>query len=291
MKKRFPYWLKRKLPAPGIMAGMKDLLQNLNLHTICESARCPNIGECFSRKTATFLILGDVCTRRCNFCAVNKGVPAPVNRRETEGILEAVKKLNLRYVVITSVTRDDLADGGASQFVRVIKKLREYEDGIVVEALIPDFCGSSSPLMAVVESGPQVINHNIETVPRLYPDVRPLAYYKRSLELLSEVKRMDPTTITKSGLMLGLGETKDEVINVMSNLRKANCDMVTIGQYLRPSMQHHPVVAFVTPKEFSEYEQIGMEMGFSGIVSAPLVRSSFRAQELYAKVKGDMGKY
>lgn len=284
---RFPYWLKRKLPAPEIMLRMKNLLLELNLHTICESARCPNMGKCFSRKTATFLISGDVCTRRCTFCAVKKGTPTPLNRREPECIFEAVKKLDLRYVVITSVTRDDLPDGGASQFVRVIRILRDG-DNIMVEVLIPDFRGSSDPLRAVVEAKPQVINHNVETVPRLYPNVRPLALYKRSLGLLSEVKRMDPTTITKSGLMLGLGETRDEVINVMRDLRKADCDLVTIGQYLRPSSKHHPVVAFITPKEFSEYEEIGMEMGFSGIASAPLVRSSFRAEELYAKVKGNL---
>ena len=285
MKKRFPYWLKHKLPPPETMLIMKNLMQDLNLHTICESARCPNIGECFSKKTATFLILGDVCTRRCSFCAVKKGLPLPVDRKEPESLFVAVKKLALKYVVITSVTRDDLVDGGSSQFARVIRILREQRNSIPVEVLIPDFCGSSSALRAVVKSGPQIINHNVETVPRLYPKIRPLAYYRRSLKLLSDVKLMDSAIITKSGLMLGLGETREEVVNVLSDLRKANCDLVTIGQYLRPSPKHHPVVAFVTPQEFSEYEQIGMEMGFAGIASAPLVRSSFKAEELYAKVE------
>lgn len=288
MKKRFPDWLKHKLPAPETMLIMKNLMQDLNLHTICESARCPNIGECFSRKTATFLILGDVCTRRCSFCAVKKGIPIPVDKREPKSLFEAVKKLGLHYVVITSVTRDDLIDGGSSQFARVIRILREQKDSIIVEVLIPDFCGSAGALRAVVKSGPQVINHNVETVPRLYPEVRPLAYYKRSLKLLSDVKRMDSTIITKSGLMLGLGETREEVINVLSDLRKADCDLVTIGQYLRPSPKHHPVAAFVTPQEFSEYEQTGMEMGFAGIASAPLVRSSFKAEELYVRVKNKL---
>ena len=285
MRGRLPAWFKQKIPDPAIMHSMKRLLDGLNLHTICESARCPNIGECFSRKTATFLILGDVCTRQCTFCAVKKGTPVLVDKNEPQHLLEAVTKLDLRYVVITSVTRDDLDDGGAFQFAKTIELLHEEGDGVTVEVLIPDFGGSTKALRAVVQARPEVLNHNVESVPRLYQEVRPGADYSRSLKLLSEVKCMEPTLITKSGLMVGLGETKDEVIEVMSDLREANCDLLTIGQYLQPTPKHHPVVSFVSPEEFSEYEHIGREIGFAEVASAPLVRSSFRAAELYAKVK------
>lgn len=273
------------MPAPEVLLKMQRLVTELNLHTICESARCPNIGECFSRKTATFLILGDVCTRRCAFCAVKKGVPLPVNEEEPQALLEAVRQLGLRYVVITSVTRDDLVDGGASQFARIIDILRDNSDPVLVEALIPDFCGSSDALGVVIKSEPQVINHNIETVPRLYQAVRPGADYNRSLDLLFRVKQKNIEIITKSNLMLGLGETRKEVIKVMTDLRKAKCDLFTIGQYLRPSPQHHPLVEFIPPEMFSEYKQIALQLGFAGVASAPLVRSSFRAAELYSKAK------
>ena len=290
MKGRLPPWFKQKLADPKIMSTMKGLLDKQSLHTICESAHCPNIGKCFSEGTATFLILGDVCTRRCTFCAVKKGHPSPVDEKEPQHLLEAAGKLGLSYIVITSVTRDDLADGGASQFAKTIKILHENGEGALVEVLIPDFLGSVQALKMVVEAHPEVINHNIETVPRLYPEVRPGADYDRSLELLFMVKRLDPEIVTKSGLMLGLGETKTEVIEVMSDLREANCDLLTIGQYLQPSPQHHPVVRFVSPEEFTEYESIGRDMGFAQIASAPLVRSSFRAAELYAKAKGYVEK-
>jgi lipoic acid synthetase len=285
MKGRLPAWFKQKPPDPPIMLGMEGLLHGLSLHTICESAHCPNIGECFSKGTATFLILGDVCTRNCTFCAVRKGTPSPVDEGEPQHLLEAVKKLGLSYVVITSVTRDDLADGGTSQFVRVINLLHESGNGITVEVLIPDFLGSIEALEAVVAACPEVINHNVETVPRLYPEVRPGADYSRSVELLSEVKRMNPEIVTKSGLMLGLGEKRDEVIEVMRDLGEAGCDLLTIGQYLQPSPEHHPVVRFVPPEEFSEYEPIGRKTGFADVASAPLVRSSFRAAELYARAR------
>jgi lipoic acid synthetase len=289
MKKAFPPWIKWKAPDPKILQQMKRLLKNLNLHTICESAHCPNIGFCFSRKTATFLILGDICTRRCTFCAVKKGTPLPVDINETLAVAKAVRRLGLQYVVITSVTRDDLSDGGASQFVKIIEILHQQTNNIGVEVLIPDFKGSFEALQAVVNAGPQVINHNIETVSRLYPAVRPGAAYKRSLALLSKVKQMNPKIITKSGLMLGLGETKTEVIEALRNLRNANCDLLTIGQYLQPSYTHHEIITFVTPEEFSEYEHIGLKMGFTGIVSAPLARSSLKAKELYLAAKADMG--
>jgi len=285
MKGRLPPWFKHKPPDPQIMLSMNGLLHGLSLHTICESALCPNIGQCFSSKTATFLILGDVCTRHCTFCAVKKGVPSPVDEGEPQHLLEAVEKLDLSYVVITSVTRDDLADGGASQFVRVINLLHQSRNSIAVEVLVPDFLGSIEALRAVVEARPEVINHNVETVPRLYPEVRPGADYSRSVELLSAVKRLSPEIVTKSGLMLGLGETREEVIEVMSDLGEAGCDLLTIGQYLQPSPQHHPVVRFVPPEEFSQYEQIGKDMGFADVASAPLMRSSFKAAELYSKVR------
>jgi len=265
---------------------MERLLDGLRLHTICESALCPNIGECFSSKTATFLILGDVCTRHCTFCAVRKGLPAPVDEQEPQRLLKAVESLGLSYVVITSVTRDDLPDGGACQFAKTITMLRENRKGAIIEVLIPDFLGSTRAIEMLVEARPQVINHNIETIPRLYPEVRPEADYNRSIELLYMVKRLKPEIVTKSGLMLGLGETKKEVIEVMNDLREANCDLLTIGQYLQPSPSHHPVARFVTPEEFSEYEQIGKDLGFIAVTSAPLVRSSFNAAELYTKAKG-----
>jgi lipoic acid synthetase len=287
MRGRLPFWFKQKPANPKTMLTMEGLLDGLSLHTICESAHCPNVGDCFSRKTATFLILGDICTRRCTFCAVKKGHPLPVDEEEPQHLLEAAEKLNLSYIVITSVTRDDLFDGGASQFVKVINILHENRAGAIVEVLIPDFRGSAEALKAVVEARPQVINHNVETVPRLYPKVRPGADYSRSLELLFMAKNLNSEVITKSGLMLGLGETKEEIAEVMKDLREANCDLLTLGQYLQPSPEHHPVVRFVPPEEFSRYRDIGKEIGFIEIAAAPLVRSSFKAAELYAKVKGD----
>ncbi len=286
MKGRLPSWFRQRPADPEIMLPMKGLLDGLNLHTICESAHCPNIGDCFSRKTATFLILGDVCTRRCTFCAVKKGRPTPVDEKEPQHLLEAVDRLNLNYIVITSVTRDDLSDGGASQFVRAVNILRENRAGVIIEVLTPDFLGSAQALKAVVDTCPQVINHNVETVPRLYPQVRPGADYSRSIELLARVKDLNPGIVTKSGLMLGLGETREEVIELMKDLREAKCDLLTIGQYLQPSPRHHPIVRFVPPEEFSGYISIGKDIGLTEVASAPLVRSSFKAAELYAEVKG-----
>jgi len=288
MRGRLPPWFKQKPADPKIMSTMTRLLNGLSLDTICESAHCPNIGRCFSKGTATFLILGDVCTRHCTFCAVKKGWPTPVDEKEPQHLLEAVERLGLNYIVITSVTRDDLPDGGASQFARTIKLLRENRRDAIVEVLIPDFLGSAEAIKTVVEARPQVINHNVETVPRLYPEVRPQADYTRSLELLFMVKNLDRAIVTKSGLMLGLGETKAEVIEVMSDLREADCDLLTLGQYLQPSPKHHPVVRFVSPEEFNEYEAIGKDMGFAEVASAPLVRSSFKAAELYAKAKNSL---
>lgn len=287
MKERLPLWFKKKPADPKTMLTMERLLDGLSLHTICESAHCPNVWGCFSQETATFLILGDICTRRCTFCAVNKGRPLPVDEDEPRHLLEAAEKLNLSYIVITSVTRDDLFDGGASQFVKVINTLHENKGGAIFEVLVPDFHGSAEAIKAVVEAHPEVINHNVETVSRLYPDVRPGADYNRSLELLFMVKNLNPEITTKSGLMVGLGETKEEVVEVLKDLREANCDLLTLGQYLQPSPKHHPVVRFVPPEEFSQYRNIGKEIGFIEVAAAPLVRSSFKAAELYAKVKGD----
>jgi len=285
MTGRLPPWFKQKLADPAVMSSMHGLLDELSLHTVCQSALCPNIGKCFTAGTATFLILGDMCTRRCTFCAVKKGHPGLVDEEEPEHLFEAVKKMGLSYVVITSVTRDDLPDGGASQFARTVTLLRENAAGITVEVLVPDFRGSEEAIRMVVESGPQVINHNVETVPRLYPEVRPGADYARSLELLYTVKKQNPALVTKSGLMLGLGESREEVIEVMGDLREANCDLLTIGQYLQPSPQHRPVVRFVPPEEFTEYEAIGQALGFIEVASSPLVRSSYRAAELYDRAK------
>jgi lipoic acid synthetase len=237
--------------------------------------------QCFAKKTATFMIMGDVCTRNCTFCAITKGKPSPLDNGEPERIATAVKRLGLEYVVITSVTRDDLDDGGASHFARTIETVRLVCPGTKVEVLIPDFQGLDAAIETVINAKPSVINHNIETVPRLYSQVRPLAGYRRSLDLLSSIKKIDPGMVTKSGLMLGLGEKREEVIEVMKELRKAGCNLITLGQYLAPSSQHHPVINYVTPKEFSGYIQPALEMGFSGIASAPLVRSSYKAAELY----------
>jgi lipoic acid synthetase len=264
------------------MATMQSLMEGLHLHTVCQEARCPNGSECFSRKTATFLILGNACTRQCTFCAVGIGQPLPVDEAEPFQLLAAAEKLDLHYIVVTSVTRDDLPDGGAGQFARIIRLIREKRPGSQVEVLIPDFLGSEASLKTVVDASPKVINHNVETVLRLYPEVRPGADYSRSVNLLARVKEMDSEIMTKSGLMLGLGETAAEVLEVMGDLREAGCDLLTIGQYLQPSPEHHPVIRYVTPEEFDRFGEQAREMGFAGVAAAPLVRSSYQATGLYA---------
>ncbi len=275
-----PDWLRRSAPDPLVLTEMKQLMDGLQLHTVCESAHCPNRGECFVRKVATFMILGDVCTRNCTFCAVEHGQPQPLDGNEPEHVVEAVIKLGLRHVVITSVTRDDLPDGGANQFAGVIEAIRNYDPEIITEVLIPDFQGSLSALEIIVNSHPSIINHNVETVPRLYPGVRPQADYERSIGLLKNVKSIGKGILTKSGLMLGLGEKHEEVIRVMEDLRQVDCDLLTIGQYLRPSMSHHEVASFISPAEFEEYKNAGEAMGFKGVASAPYVRSSFQADSM-----------
>lgn len=285
MRARLPSWFRQPPVDPEAMVLVEGLLNRLSLHTICESAHCPNAGDCFSRKTATFLILGNICTRNCSFCAVAKGRPLAVDDEEPEHLLAALEKLGLRYVVITSVTRDDLDDGGASHFARTVRLIHQRRPGTLVEVLIPDFRGSFEALRVVAEARPEVINHNVETVPRLYPRVRAMADYRRSVRLLSQVKDLEPGIVTKSGLMLGLGETREEVVEVMKELREARCDLLTLGQYLPPSEQHYPLSRFVTPEEFSELAATGRELGFAEVASAPLVRSSFKAAELYAKAR------
>lgn len=265
---------------------MKPYLRDLGLHTVCESAMCPNIGQCFGKRTATFMILGDVCTRACRFCAVTKGKPEPLDPTEPGKVAQAVRGLGLRHAVITSVTRDDLPDGGASAFAATIRAIHEQAPDTIVEVLIPDFRGSLEALRTVVEAAPQIINHNLETVPRLYPTVRPQAVYERSLQLLERVKQLDPALPTKSGLMVGLGETRDEVLSVMDDLRAVGCDMLTIGQYLRPSQWHLEVAEFVTPEMFAEYRRLGESKGFKSVASGPLVRSSFNAAEVFEALSG-----
>ncbi len=279
-----PVWLRRKLPDPQSLGRMRALLRGHGLNTVCEGALCPNQGECFGRGTATFLILGRTCTRNCTFCAIpSEDRPPQPDPEEPERVARAAAELGLRHVVITSVTRDDLEDGGASHFARTVAALRRNNPKIVVEILIPDFQGSLPALRTVLESDPDVLNHNLETVPRLYPEVRPQAVYSRSLELLRRVKDIQRERITKSGLMLGLGEEVEEVLQVLGELRRAGCDLLTLGQYLRPSGKHHPVVRYVPPEEFEELRVKGEEMGFRAVFSAPLVRSSFHAAEVFAK--------
>lgn len=283
MRGRLPEWLTQKPPDERMVARMDDLLSRLGLNTVCSSALCPNLGKCFSRGTSTFLILGNVCTRNCTFCAVGRGAPSPVDEREPQRLREAVESLGLSYVVITSVTRDDLEDGGAAQFARVIDALHGI--GVAVEVLVPDFRGSLESLKTVVDAAPEVLNHNVETVPRLYPEVRPMAAYARSLRLLDRAKESRPDMATKSGVMVGLGETKDEVLAVMRDLREVGCDLLTVGQYLQPGPKHHPVVRYLSPGEFAEYEEAGRRMGFVGVASSPLVRSSFEAARMHEGVK------
>ncbi len=278
---RRPEWLKLSPLAPATLAPMRKFIHRLKLHTVCESAHCPNRPECFAEGTATFMILGDVCTRDCTFCAVKYGEPCAPDPQEPEHIVEAIKKLGLRYTVITSVTRDDLTDGGAAQFARTIEAIHKYDADIMVEVLIPDFMGALSALETVIDTSPAVLNHNMETVPRLYTEVRPQAKYQRSLEILKQTKLLNSRLLVKSGLMLGLGESQQEVIQVMADLRQASCDLLTIGQYLQPSLRHHKVVRFVPPEEFEEYQNMGREMGFVSVISGPLVRSSFHAAEAY----------
>jgi lipoic acid synthetase len=274
-----PAWLRAPAPVGENYRNLKQLVQDLNLHTVCESAACPNIGDCWNRRTATFMILGNVCTRRCGFCAVQKGAPLPVDYDEPRRVAEACAALSLKFAVITSVNRDDRKDGGAELFALTIAAIRQRLPGCGVEVLVPDFQGSHAAMDIVLEASPDILNHNTETVPRLYRQVRLGARYERSLDMLAYVKQASPSTPTKSGLMLGLGETIEEVLEVMRGLRASNVDILTLGQYLRPSPKHLPILRYVTLDEFAELKRRGYDMGFRHIESGPLVRSSFHAAD------------
>jgi len=275
-----PEWLKAPAPVGANYAELKGLVAGLKLHTVCESAACPNIGECWNHRTATFMILGNYCTRRCGFCAVQKGQPLEVDYDEPRRVAEACAALGLRYAVVTSVNRDDRKDGGAELFAMTIRAIRERIPGCRVEVLVPDFQGSREAMKVVMDALPDVLNHNLETVARLYRQVRIGARYERSLEMLAFAKSLRPEIPTKSGLMVGLGETKDEVVGALRDLRDHGVAIATIGQYLRPTMQHLPVLRHVRPEEFREYREAGMAMGFAHVESGPLVRSSYHAGEI-----------
>ncbi len=272
-----PKWLRAPAPVGENYRELKDLVSRLKLHTVCESAACPNVGECWNRRTATFMILGNVCTRRCGFCAVQKGAPLDIDYDEPRRVAEACAALGLRYAVVTSVNRDDRKDGGAALFASTIEAIRQQIPGCRVEVLIPDFQGSRAAVDIVMNAHPDVLNHNTETVPRLYRQVRSGARYKRSLDVLRYAKQVRPHIPTKSGLMLGLGETPDEVLQVMRDLRDHYVDILTLGQYLRPSEKHLPLLRYVPQAEFDEFKRAGREMGFAHVEAGPLVRSSYHA--------------
>jgi lipoic acid synthetase len=277
--RRLPAWLKRKLPHGNGNFFTQGLLDELRLETVCENARCPNRPECYARRTATFMILGNVCTRPCGFCSVSRGAPEALEDDEPERVAEAAHRLNLRHVVITSVTRDDLPDGGADHFRRCVLAVRR-RTGAAVEVLTPDFLGDLAAVDTVLTAGPEVYNHNMETAPRLYRKVRGRASYQRSLDLLAHVKRRRPQTATKSGLMLGLGETTEELFEVLADLRAVGCDTLTLGQYLAPTLKHIPVVRYVPPEEFDELAALARKLGFAQVVAGPFVRSSYHADEM-----------
>jgi len=274
-----PPWLKVRLPAGGAYQEVNRLLDGLALHTVCQEAQCPNKSECFHARTATFLILGDICTRGCRFCAVQKGSPEPLDWDEPERVALAVERLNLKYAVITSVTRDDAPDGGAGIFAETVRAIRRRVSGCKIEVLVPDFQGSEPALRLVMDARPDVLNHNLETIPRLYPVARPQADYARSLALLRRAKEMAPDALTKTGLMLGLGETLDEVQAVMTDLVAVRCDLLTLGQYLQPSRAHLPIERYVPPEEFAALAREGEAMGLKHVEAGPLVRSSYHARE------------
>ena len=274
-----PDWLKVRAPGSPSYLRLKGIMRELNLHTVCEEAQCPNIGECWNHGTATFMILGDVCTRACSYCAVAHGRPAAVDTAEPARVAHAIERLDLNYVVITSVDRDDLKDGGASIFAETIRETRKRLPCCRIEVLIPDFQGKEEPLRAVLDARPDVLNHNTETVPRLYRMARSGGRYARTLELLDRSRRIAPDIPTKTGLMVGLGEERDELVATFKDLRGVGCQILTVGQYLRPTQAHTPMVRYYTPDEFRELKQIALDMGFVHVESGPLVRSSYHAHE------------
>ncbi|TVR98937.1 MAG: lipoyl synthase [Rhodospirillales bacterium] len=282
---RKPDWIRVKAPTSAGYGETRRLMREHSLHTVCEEAACPNIGECWSRKHATVMILGDICTRACAFCNVATGRPRAVDPMEPENLAVTVATMGLKHVVITSVDRDDLDDGGAAQFVRCIGRIRDASPGTTIEVLTPDFRHKEGALEAVIAAGPDVFNHNLETVPRLYPTIRPGARYYHSLRLLDRAKDLDPAAFTKSGIMVGLGEERLEVLQVMDDLRSARVDFLTIGQYLQPTPRHAAISRFVTPEEFAEYKRVGESKGFLMVASSPLTRSSYHADRDFESLR------
>lgn len=280
MSRRLPKWLIPAVRKRPHLAALGRELAEMGVHTVCQSARCPNLGECFARGTATFMIMGEVCTRNCGFCAVNHGSPAALEAEEPGRVAEAASWLGLKHVVVTSVTRDDLPDGGAAHFAATIAAIREKLPEATVEVLVPDFNGDEEALGTVLAAGPEVLNHNVETAPRLYPRVRPQADYERSLGVLRRAGEMRSEAVTKSGLMVGLGESEEEVLGVLGDLRGAGVEAVTIGQYLQPTRRHLPVAAYIEPSRFDDYAAAARGMGFGYVLSGPLVRSSYHAEKL-----------
>ena len=280
-----PFWLKVKAPQGKIFDQTKGLLDDLNITTVCEEASCPNIGNCWSKKHATMMIMGDICTRACSFCNVATGKPNKLDLSEPIRVAKSVARLNLNHVVITSVDRDDLYDGGADHFVATITDIRKYSPNTSIEILTPDFLKKNGALEKVIKAKPDVFNHNLETIPRLYPSVRPGARYFHSLSLLAKVKEVDPNIFTKSGIMVGLGESQNEIYQVMDDMRSADIDFLTIGQYLQPTVKHHKVEKFVHPDEFDKYKKVALSKGFLLVSSSPFTRSSFHASEDFEKLK------
>jgi len=276
MNQRFPNFVKKRIPPAGESAKVLSVIQEGSLHTVCQSAKCPNALECFSKGVATFMILGSICTRSCTFCSVEKGIPSPLDSNEPLKVAEAAKKLNLKHVVLTSVTRDDLEDGGADGFRKCVLKIKELLPSSTVEILTPDFNGNVKSIETALSANPDVFNHNIETVPHLYPKIRPQADYRCSLDVLKSASNI----ITKSGLMVGLGETKEEILSVMDDLRDVGCDIITIGQYLSPTKESYPVVEFIRPEVFDFYKEAASEKGFEAAACGTFVRSSYMAEEL-----------
>jgi len=287
MTQRLPEWLTIRLPRPDTIKQVEGMMRSKDLHTVCESARCPNLPECWSKKTATFMILGDTCTRSCGFCAIKVGRGLTVDQGEPQNVAKVASDLGLKHVVVTSVARDDLADEGSMQFADTIRALHAENPLTIVEVLTPDFKGKRWCIKNVTDAKPEIYNHNIETVERLQTVVRPQAKYSRTIDVLRTVKELDPSIYTKSGIMLGLGETKDEIIRTLKDLREVGVDAVTIGQYLRPTMRHLPVNDFIHPNEFKEYERIGEDLGFAFVASGPFIRSSYNAIEFSKKVMAE----
>jgi lipoic acid synthetase len=287
-ERRLPEWLKVKMPGGSNYLAVRELLQGHELHTVCEEAHCPNIGECWDRGTATFMVLGDICTRACSYCAVTTGRPTTYDLEEPARLAETVEMMGLQYAVITSVNRDDLPDGGAYIFSQCIRQIRKRTPDCRVEVLIPDFQGNWDALATVMAERPDTLNHNIETVRRVFHQVRPKGDFDQSLELLAKAKELVPDGVTKSGMMVGLGETFDEIVELMHELRAVDCDLMTIGQYLRPSDSHVPLAKWYTPQEFDELRHEGLALGFKDVASGPLVRSSFYADKQHDAARGGL---